>query len=306
MDWSAEIGQALTEGVKQGFQQPNLRQQALECVQYKLQNRCMFGNLTLLHYNMYQGELESESIQVAAAVEALILALDMIDDLQDQDNDSPPWSKIRHDLALNIALGFVFLSQHMLLQSDFEPDRKSAAAALLNAQSLHTVSGQMTDLLNNIESEEQYIEMILGKSASLLVMACQVGTVLACGEIKPETREYAEQLGIAAQLKNDILDLTGNERKNDFWNRKRTLPVLLLLAEAKDDEAWMLDYFEGRASLEDVQEQAPHFQDRLERSGAIPYASVRMRVAYYRCLEIVENLSIDAPYKRVLLQTLSS
>ncbi|OWA35264.1 hypothetical protein B9G55_11425 [Saccharibacillus sp. O16] len=305
MDWSLSIREALKEAINQGFGQETLRGQAAACADYKLQGRCMFGNLTMLHYQMYGGELQQDGIRAAAAIEALVLALDMIDDLQDGDNPKTPWSQIRPDLTLNIALGFVFLSQHMLLQSGFDAVRKSAAAALLNAESLRTVSGQMTDLLNDIETEEDYMEMIAGKSASLLVLACQMGTLLACGEVKPETREYAELLGIAAQLKNDILDLTSEGEKNDFWNRKRTLPVLLLLG-AVEEGHWLREYFEGRLSREEAAHQADPFSDELERSGAIPYASVRMRVAYYRCLEVVENLSVEPEYKRILTEMIQS
>ncbi len=287
------------QGIEKGFNQAQLREMAVECASYKLANRTLFGNLTVLHYRMYGGEGE-EIWEAAAAVEALVLSLDMIDDLQDGDNDKVPWSAMRGDIALNIALGFVFLAQHMLLQTNFSPERKHAAAALLNAQSLTTVGGQMTDLLNKLQTEEEYMEMISGKSASLLVMASQLGTLLACGETKIETTEFALQLGIAAQMKNDILDITNHSGKNDFWNRKRTLPVLMLLDYLEGENHWASDYFEGRLSYEEVKDKSKEFEEALEQSGALAYASVRMRIAYYRCLEIVETLPVETDYKRTL------
>ncbi|WP_074048696.1 polyprenyl synthetase family protein [Paenibacillus ihumii] len=87
----------------------------------------------------------------------------------------------------------------------------------------------MRDLLNDIHTEESYIEMVSEKSAALIAAACMVGTLLATGERSEEVRLYAEHLGIAAQIKNDIRDLLNWDHKNDFLNRKRTLPTLYLI-----------------------------------------------------------------------------
>ncbi|CAM4119735.1 polyprenyl synthetase family protein [Saccharibacillus endophyticus] len=303
MNWNEAIKQTLMQGIEQGFNQDELREMAAECAAYKLSEKALFGNLTVLHYRMYGGEGDG-ILQAAAAVEALVLSLDMIDDLQDGDNESAPWSKFRSDLALNIALGFSFLAQQMLLQAPFPSERKYEAAALLNAQLLTTVNGQMTDLLNAVYTEEQYMEMISGKSASLLVMAVQLGTLLGCGQTKIESAEFALQLGIAAQIKNDILDITNHEGKNDFWNRKRTLPVLMLLNYLEGENHWATEYFEGKLSYDEVKTKATEFEEVLEQSGALAYASVRMRLAYYRCLDVIESLPAQSEFKRILDQTI--
>ena len=81
-----------------------------------------------------------------------------------------------------ITIGMLTLSGELILSTGFPDERRLAAAELLNQGILIAVNGQMTDLYNDISSEEEYIEMVSQKSASLLVTASMIGTVLATGE----------------------------------------------------------------------------------------------------------------------------
>lgn len=202
------------------FTVPHLLEQGTACVEEKLRESLLFSRMTVLHYRAFGGSGKA-IYRAGAAVELMILSLDIIDDLQDKDNKETVWSRMSPEIALNIALGLLTLSQQMLLTSDFPEERASGAARLMNEQVLSAINGQTTDLLNDIESEEEYIEMVRQKSAGLLVAACMIGTLLATGEIHEEVRKYAEELGIAAQMKNDIRDLLNWDNKNDFWNRKK-------------------------------------------------------------------------------------
>ncbi|HBU84673.1 polyprenyl synthetase family protein [Paenibacillus sp. 11B] len=300
-----KIEQILCQAIEKEFTDEVLCKQAVECVLYKLQGGTKIGNLTSLHYQIYGGEGKA-IYRAVAAVELLLLALDMIDDLQDRDNTVAVWSSIPQECVLNIALGFVFLSQHLLLDSDFETTRKYKAAALLNTQAIKAVNGQMMDLTSRILSESEYIQTVVDKSASLIVMACQIGTVLACGESRVEVEEYAEQLGLAAQIKNDILDVMNREGKNDFWNRKKTLPVLALIAHLNGQSHWVIDYFEGRLTYKQVCNRINELLELLENSGALTYASVHMRIAYYRYLRLVEQLPIQDGFKKRLSAVIES
>ena len=85
-------------------------------------------------------------------------------------------------------------------------------------------------------SRERYYRTIGGKTASLFVLACQ-GTGLLVG-MKPAQvhglRDYGENLGLAFQVFDDILDFTATEQQlgkpvgSDLRQGTITLPVILM------------------------------------------------------------------------------
>ncbi|QJC50428.1 polyprenyl synthetase family protein [Paenibacillus albicereus] len=293
--------QAMRESVEAHFVLPQLKEMARACLEQKLRESMLFGKMTMLHYRMYKGGDDERIFRAAAAVELMILSLDMIDDVQDRDNPAVPWSAYRPEITLNLALGMLMIAQRLLLESGFEPERAQQAARLLSMQVLTAVHGQTLDLLNDIPDEDAYLAMVSQKSAALLVCGCMIGTVLATGEWKEQVRSYAEQLGIAAQIKNDIRDLANWTDKNDFLNRKLTLPTLFLLQAVTDEDRWVLDYYEGRLSMEEVRHRREELEAILEKTGTMLYSSVRMRTHYYRFLELLEQLELEDGWRDQML-----
>ncbi len=120
-------------------------------------------------------------------------------------------------------------------------------------------------------TRERYYRTIRGKTASLFVLACQ-GTGLLAG-LAPSAvdalRVYGEQLGLAFQVFDDILDFTATEEElgkpvgSDLRQGTITLPVILMREH---------DLADGRLraafEAEDVDLQVRLVQE----SGAIPAA----------------------------------
>ncbi|WP_052676029.1 polyprenyl synthetase family protein [Paenibacillus sp. IHBB 10380] len=289
-----KIEEELRSSFRTSFIEPYLYEQAIACMLDKQQESMILSKMTVLHYRMFGGEGDQIYL-AAAAVELMILGLDMIDDLQDQDNKGKVWNQLEPAIALNIAIGMLTLSQKMLLTSSFPLEWRHEATELMCQQTLTAINGQTTDILNSIENEEDYIRMVEQKSAALLVSACMIGALLATGKQDPLVRGYAEELGIAAQIKNDIHDLVNWENKNDFLNRKKTLPTLFLLQSLSEKDEWVNDYFEGHLQLEDVIDRKEEIELLIEKTGTLLYTSVRMRTHYYKYLNLIEQLRM-APY----------
>ncbi|MBV8914373.1 MAG: polyprenyl synthetase family protein, partial [Acetobacteraceae bacterium] len=83
-------------------------------------------------------------------------------------------------------------------------------------------------------TQEQYLEVIRGKTAALFSAACEVGAVVAgrpAGE-QAALAEFGDHLGIAFQLVDDALDYAADQSKlgktvgDDFREGKITMPVL--------------------------------------------------------------------------------
>ena len=92
-------------------------------------------------------------------------------------------------------------------------------------------------------SQEDYLRIIYSKTASLFEAACQSAaiSVNASEEIEKAARDYAVALGLAFQIKDDILDYSGTESVGkplgvDILEQKITMPLLGALANAPAEE----------------------------------------------------------------------
>jgi octaprenyl-diphosphate synthase len=89
-------------------------------------------------------------------------------------------------------------------------------------------------------TESIYFEIIRSKTASLLASACAAGAFSAQQdkEIAEQFRQFGEKVGIAFQIKDDLLDYghqdTGKPAGGDIKEKKMTLPLIYTLQQAPD------------------------------------------------------------------------
>lgn len=107
---------------------------------------------------------------------------------------------------------------------------------------------QVTQTGNLDLSEETYFEIVAGKTGALTECCTKLGA--RCAGASPEIVErmadYGRHLGVAFQIADDVLDLTGDNGVagktlgTDLEQRKLTLPLIRTLAELPADEAEQL------------------------------------------------------------------
>ena len=93
--------------------------------------------------------------------------------------------------------------------------------------------------------EETYFKVISDKTASLLETCCQIGALSACNQdnYKDAMKNFGINLGIAFQIKDDILDyegafkLIGKRVGGDIKEKKITLPLIYSLGKVSKGEA---------------------------------------------------------------------
>lgn len=128
-------------------------------------------------------------------------------------------------------------------------------------------------------SEEDYFRMARGKTAALIGAACELGAFSAgAGEpARSAAREYGEAIGLAFQIKDDVLNLTADPSKyrkkigEDVMEGKRSLITIHLLASAPEEKrrrAMEILSREGKTDGE-VQE----IISMAKESGSVDYAS---------------------------------
>lgn len=299
-DFNPRIAQQMKELVRRWFTAESLAQLALSFIEDKLQESIKFGQLTVIHYHMFEGN-NGDVFKAAAGVELFVLASDILDDLQDQDAPSKIWMQVPLPAALHVASSLLTLSQQAMLESAEGTEQQAALAAMMNEQLLYAANGQMTDLMNEIPDEESYLNMVKQKSAALLVLACMAGVMLAGRPWHASVAEYATELGISAQIRNDLRDLLRWDDKSDFLQRKRSLLTLFLIEGAGEEERWIVDYYEGRLDRAAVANRQPMFAEACERSGAVLYGSVMSRMHYNRFEEIAATVHAGSSWLEILL-----
>tara|TARA_B110000285_G_scaffold223343_1_gene278713 strand:- start:5349 stop:6341 length:993 start_codon:yes stop_codon:yes gene_type:complete len=92
-------------------------------------------------------------------------------------------------------------------------------------------------------TEEVYFDIIRRKTASLIAACCACGTASTGGDAETveRMRSFGELVGLAFQIKDDLLDLgvgerTGKPTGGDIRERKMTLPLIHTLNEASPKE----------------------------------------------------------------------
>lgn len=290
---SVLIRKSIEQAVHTQIKQHQLKEQLLGYVSYHAKQGFPFGELLVLHYNQFNGNVTEEIYSVAAAVEILILASNMLDDFQDEDCIDKPWST-QTQLALNSTTALLFLSVDAIRATNFT--NKDQAITILVRYVLRSISGQHRDLLNNSSNEKDYIEMTIEKSGSLVALACLIGAVLATDEYPKEIVTYSELIGLVGQISNDLRDITTWNGKNDLLNKRFTLPIIYLLNHPDDELQFIRDYYHDKLSAAEIIKKRELISRKLVETGAITYTEAIKKMHQNRVLKEVKKLQVDQQY----------
>ncbi len=140
--------------------------------------------------------------------------------------------------------------------------------------------GEVLQLIHadNLEiDEEEYLEVIVRKTAVLISAACQIGAIFGGGNEAQEKalRDYGRHLGIAFQLVDDALDYTGDVKElgkpvgNDIKEGKATLPLIYALRHGQPADKKRLRKVFSSDEITPLDFSQVH--DIVTRSGGIEY-----------------------------------
>lgn len=89
---NTKIKQKMSDFIQHAVRQNDLQKLLLEFTDIK--NEFPFGQLAYQHYEAFGGQDKQAITKLAAGIELLILSADILDDIEDQDNDSYPWMNV--------------------------------------------------------------------------------------------------------------------------------------------------------------------------------------------------------------------
>lgn len=188
------------------------------------------------------GGIGESTFRGAALVELLHTATLIHDDVVDDAETRRSWPSINAIWKNKVAvlLGDYVLSRGLLLSLEHDDIAflRSTSNAVKRMSEGELLQIQKSRQLRN--DEETYFQIIGDKTASLLATCCEIGALSATDDSGTvgRLRSYGEYIGIAFQIRDDILDFTGTESMlgkpvgGDLKEKKFTLPLIHAFANA--------------------------------------------------------------------------
>jgi geranylgeranyl diphosphate synthase type II len=190
------------------------------------------------------------------------------------------------DTNIAILSGDVLMIHAFQALSSYEADTFKRLSILLNQTAIEVCIGQQMDMdFERIDSvtEANYIEMIRLKTSVLLGCACAFGGIIGSASessIK-SLYEFGENLGIAFQIQDDILDAFGDSAKvgkqvgGDILSDKKT--ILYTTFQSTASAADKAEF--SRLSTASSDEKISGIKGLYEASGVLEYC-IKKQLAY--------------------------
>jgi octaprenyl-diphosphate synthase len=169
--------------------------------------------------------------------------------------------------------------------------------------------GEILELLKTSDAEtteEEYFEVIGNKTAVLFSAACEIGALL--GQTSSEKREalrrFGYDLGIAFQLKDDILDYTsydailGKNVGTDLKEGKVTLPLIHALESANERDRTFARKVLDKPNM--TQRDFERVRKIILKHGGIEYTA-SMTTKHIDAAKACLQVFGPSPYKDALL-----
>ncbi len=192
------------------------------------------------------GYFGPKDVGIAAAMEMVHVASLLHDDVIDgaEVRRGNPSANMKWGNHLPILVGDYLYSWASRIMVDTDVPRILRAAAdgfmdMIDGEIAETVKKGDTGL-----TEEEYLQMIKKKTASLFSICGRAGAILGGndGELEENLATYGMNIGITFQLIDDILDYTADVEKLgkpvgiDLEDRKMTLPMIHALRNCTGEE----------------------------------------------------------------------
>jgi octaprenyl-diphosphate synthase len=249
---------------------------------------------------------DPQVMSVALAVEFIHTATLLHDDVIDQSKVRRGQVSVNHkwNNLVSVLMGDFLLAKSLRLIVETE------SPSLLSTISRATENlsiGEMNEVQesHNFDLDEQtYLRIISEKTASLFTASCESGAVAAGATetVRGSLKEYGQNLGMAFQITDDLLDWVGESEKtgkglgNDLKEGKITLPLIHTLREcgarSREEILKLLDNDFNQKDFDDI-------LSRIKGNGGVQYAREKACVFGEKALDHLSQLE-DSKYSKAL------
>jgi geranylgeranyl diphosphate synthase type II len=214
--------------------------------------------LVLMATDLFGGDIEDAKAP-ALAIEMFHNFTLMHDDIMDNAplRRGKPTVHEKWSDSVAILSGDVMFVKAYKLMIQVKPEILSGVLEVFNKTAVEVCEGQQIDM--NFETQEEvsideYLEMIRLKTAVLLGGALKIGALIGSADSKNADLlyQFGENLGLAFQLQDDILDVYGDPEKfgkqvgGDIISNKKTFLLIKALELAKGNDLLQLQSWIGK------------------------------------------------------------
>lgn len=248
------------------------------------------------------GGITEEHVRAAAIVEMIHNATLLHDDVVDEGTSRrgvPTLNRLCGNESA-VLLGDFLLSKVLRLCVGLD----GRMAKMIASAAARTCEGELRQIAQRGNwqiSESEYIGIIAEKTAALFGAACGLGAMLA-GASEPQMQilsDYGRNTGIAFQITDDLLDLTGDRNKtgksvgSDLDKGKLTLPMIHLLDTAG---------VKAGKTLHANRRQRAKLLTCLRNNGCLAYAQNRAQEFAQRAIAALGGIGENAG-REALIET---
>lgn len=268
--------------------------------------------LMLLSYQLYKDEPE-QILMPAVALETYHNYTLLHDDLMDNADLRRGQATVHKRWDDNTAI----LSGDSMLVLAYERMAKVPADKLATILSLFTETaleigeGQQYDMefeRRDDVREEEYIEMIRLKTSVLLACAMKMGAILAgaSDEDAENLYKYGEQVGLAFQLQDDLLDVYGDPSVfgkaigGDITSNKKTYMLINAFQRADDRQSLELHRWVDAVSF-DRQEKIKAVTDLYNQIGIRQLCEKKINYYFEQAKQYLACINVPAERKQPLI-----
>ncbi|MFD1427766.1 heptaprenyl diphosphate synthase [Kroppenstedtia sanguinis] len=244
------------------------------------------------------GEYDVDKLkQVAVPLELIHMATLVHDDVIDDASTrrGRPTVKAKWDNRVAMYTGDYILGRSLAIVSRIKDPEIHRVLSPAIYQMCRGEIEQIRDFFATDLSLVRYLHRIKRKTALLMSVSCELGARVS-GAAPDEVRRlrlYGYFVGMAFQITDDILDLTGDEQilgkpaGSDLRQGNITLPVIYILKKGpEEDRERILQYLHNQGD-----EQAlPEILQQVRQSDGIPYAEDLARRYLDKALQVLEGL----------------
>ena len=256
--------------------------------------------LSLMACKMTGSDFE-KALPAALAVEYFHNFSLIHDDIMDAAPIRRGQATVHEKWNANIAIlsGDVLLVKAYEQLAKFDSSTFHALFNVFNKTATEVCEGQQMDMdfeLRNEVSETEYLEMIRLKTSVLLGCALQMGGIVGGASQKDAQLLYSfgEELGLAFQIQDDILDLYGDSAQvgkqvgGDVLANKKTLLSIAAQSMAKPEQLLQLAQL---ATHPDPVIKVAQTKALYQEIGALSYCKKTMEAYHQNALNALENMA---------------
>lgn len=267
--------------------------------------------LTMMSCDLFGGNVKN-ALPAAMAVELYHNATLVHDDIMDKADTrrgKPSVHKIYgNNVAINTGDVMFMVAYRYLLQMKHKNIHK--LMGIYSNCVISVIEGQSLDMefekVNEI-SEENYLQMICGKTSVLLATASQMGAWIAEADPKAQKimYDFGLNLGLAFQLQDDFLDAFGDSKKTgkiiggDIVLNKKTLLLVKTLEfadSAQKGEIHML------LSEKNKSQKIREIKQLMQTTGAKNYVENKINSYYLKAEKLLAKVAVSDEKKRSLAE----